>query len=116
MNQSTPLISHLSALVYLESAPEDDFHTALKLSDKIVSELGLTSVKKDYYKFSPSGITVIQILSQSHIALHFWPEINFVHIDLMACVDIRKEDFEQSIQNILLDYGVIDLKVKSDEI
>ena len=37
------------------------------------------------HKFSPQGITGVLLLAESHIALHSWPEINYVGIDIFTC-------------------------------
>ena len=33
----------------------------------------------------PAGYTIVQVLGQSHIALHSWPQRGYLHIDLVAC-------------------------------
>ncbi|MBZ9569454.1 adenosylmethionine decarboxylase [Patescibacteria group bacterium] len=38
-------------------------------------------------KFSPQGITGVVLLAESHIALHAWPEINYLAIDIFTCGD-----------------------------
>ncbi len=38
-----------------------------------------------WHKFSPQGITGVVLLAESHIALHSWPEINYVGIDIFTC-------------------------------
>ena len=53
--------------------------------DTICQNLDLTILGKLEHKFDPHGYTTIRILSESHIALHYWPEYNFVHIDLVCC-------------------------------
>lgn len=37
------------------------------------------------YKFTPQGITGVVLLAESHIALHAWPEINYIAIDIFTC-------------------------------
>jgi S-adenosylmethionine decarboxylase len=37
------------------------------------------------HKFSPQGITGVVLLQESHIAIHAWPEINYVAIDIFTC-------------------------------
>lgn len=37
------------------------------------------------YKFAPHGITGVILLAESHIALHTWPEINYIAIDIFTC-------------------------------
>ncbi|MBI2577217.1 MAG: adenosylmethionine decarboxylase [Candidatus Wildermuthbacteria bacterium] len=37
------------------------------------------------YKFSPQGITAVLLLSESHIAIHTWPEIGYIALDIFTC-------------------------------
>lgn len=37
------------------------------------------------YKFSPQGMTGVLLLAESHIALHSWPELNYLAIDIFSC-------------------------------
>ncbi|MCH7828893.1 adenosylmethionine decarboxylase [Patescibacteria group bacterium] len=45
------------------------------------------------YKFAPQGITGVVLLAESHIALHTWPEINYIAIDIFTCgMEARPKD------------------------
>lgn len=46
---------------------------------------GNTPLKIAIHKFLPQGITGIVLLAESHIALHSWPEINYLAIDIFTC-------------------------------
>jgi S-adenosylmethionine decarboxylase len=37
------------------------------------------------HKFSPRGLTGVVLLAESHIAIHTWPEINYIAIDIFTC-------------------------------
>jgi S-adenosylmethionine decarboxylase proenzyme len=37
------------------------------------------------HKFSPQGITGVILLAESHIAIHAWPEFNYLAIDIFTC-------------------------------
>ncbi len=39
------------------------------------------------HKFQPQGITGIVLLAESHIAIHTWPEFNYVALDIYTCGD-----------------------------
>ena len=38
-----------------------------------------------FHKFSPQGMTGVVLLAESHIALHSWPEMNYLAIDIFTC-------------------------------
>ncbi len=42
-------------------------------------------LKVAIYKFQPQGITGVVLLADSHIALHSWPEWNYLAIDIFTC-------------------------------
>ena len=46
-----------------------------------------TPLKTVVYKFLPQGITGVVLLAESHIAIHSWPEINYLAIDIFTCGD-----------------------------
>ena len=52
-------------------------------------------------KFAPQGITGVILLAESHIALHTWPEINYIAIDIFTC---GKEARPKEALKFLQDY------------
>ena len=52
---------------------------------KAVKEAKSTPLQVVIHKFSPQGITGVVLLAESHIALHLWPEINYLAIDIFTC-------------------------------
>lgn len=72
---------------------------AKKICEKLVSELGLTKVKTFAHKFNPYGVSVVVVIAESHLALHTWPELNYIHLDLVSCKKINKKDFKRVIQD-----------------
>ena len=39
------------------------------------------------HKFQPQGITGIVLLAESHLAIHTWPELDYIAIDIYTCGD-----------------------------
>ncbi|MFH1462548.1 MAG: adenosylmethionine decarboxylase [bacterium] len=58
-----------------------------KILLQAVKEANNTPLKIAIHKFEPQGITGIVLLAESHIALHTWPEFNYVAIDIYTCGD-----------------------------
>jgi len=52
-----------------------------------VKKANNTPLKVTIHKFQPQGITGIVLLAESHIAIHTWPENNYVAIDIYTCGD-----------------------------
>lgn len=100
-DQSTPIISHFTALVKVKNF-QDEIKNLEEVANALVKELKLKIVKQDSYLFQPIGKTLVYILSESHLAIHTWPEYQVLHFDLVSCKEIKKEDFERALKKSLL--------------
>jgi len=40
-----------------------------------------------FHKFSPQGISGVVVISESHLAIHTWPELNYAAVDVFTCGD-----------------------------
>jgi len=43
------------------------------------------------YKFEPQGVTIVALLSESHISIHTWPEKGSAALDVFTCGDTNPE-------------------------
>lgn len=54
-----------------------------------VTRSGLTGVAELFHRFAPddeqSGITGVVLLAESHLAVHTWPELGGVTLDVYVC-------------------------------
>ncbi|MFO1297784.1 MAG: adenosylmethionine decarboxylase [Rubrivivax sp.] len=51
-----------------------------------VAEAGLTPVGELFHHFTPGGgITGVVLLAESHLAVHTWPELGAVTLDVYVC-------------------------------
>jgi S-adenosylmethionine decarboxylase proenzyme len=46
---------------------------------------GATVVEKNFHHFSPYGVSGVVIISESHLAIHTWPEYGYAAVDLFTC-------------------------------
>lgn len=46
---------------------------------------GATVVDKNFHLFSPFGVSGVVIISESHLAIHTWPEYGYAAVDLFTC-------------------------------
>ncbi|MCK4851621.1 MAG: adenosylmethionine decarboxylase [Candidatus Omnitrophica bacterium] len=63
-----------------------------------VTECGISVESISSHKFDPVGVTVTAIVSESHIAVHTYPEARHVSIDIFTC----SADFEKSVKLLAL--------------
>lgn len=56
-----------------------------KLMVDAALECGATIVQKCFHMFSPHGVSGVVIISESHLAIHTWPELGYAAVDLFTC-------------------------------
>ena len=53
---------------------------------RAVSECGLTPVAELFHRFDGgAGVTGVVLLAESHLAVHTWPELGAVTLDVYVC-------------------------------
>jgi S-adenosylmethionine decarboxylase len=71
------------------------------------------------HEFSPQGITLITIVSNSHFSFHSWPEYHFAALDLFICsgepdvlvlISSLKSDFSSAYESYTLVRRGVDYK------
>lgn len=40
---------------------------------------------KFFHKFSPQGVSGVVVISESHLAIHTWPEFGYAAVDIFTC-------------------------------
>ena len=51
-----------------------------------VSQAGLAAVGELFHRFpAPGGVTGVVLLAESHLAVHTWPELEAVTLDVYVC-------------------------------
>lgn len=65
----------------------NDEHFLVDLLENAAAASGATVLKTVYEKFEPQGVTVICLLSESHISIHTWPEEGKAACDIYTCGD-----------------------------
>lgn len=38
-----------------------------------------------FHRFSPQGVSGVVVISESHLAIHTWPELGYAAIDVFTC-------------------------------
>lgn len=57
----------------------------LSMVKQAVQAVGLTIVSEASFAFPGQGVSVVLLLAESHVALHVWPELDKVTIDIHVC-------------------------------
>lgn len=53
--------------------------------EDILHELDIKVLRTIKHVFPNGGATILKVLSASHIAIHTWPEYNYMSIDIFTC-------------------------------
>ncbi len=56
-----------------------------------INKTKLTLLEISSYKFSPQGVTIVALLSESHISIHTWPENGSAALDVFTCGETNPE-------------------------
>lgn len=65
----------------------NDVEYLTKLLESAAVSSGATLVQTIFKKFEPQGVTVLCLLSESHISIHTWPEEGKAAVDVYTCGD-----------------------------
>ena len=65
----------------------NDEHFLMKLLENAAIASGATVCQTISKKFEPQGVTVLCLLSESHISIHTWPEDGKAAVDVYTCGD-----------------------------
>ncbi|EEC51790.1 predicted protein, partial [Phaeodactylum tricornutum CCAP 1055/1] len=81
-----PAGQHL--LVDMEGVDGDFLNSEAQLSQAMVDtvkEAGLTMLSYHCHSLTPTGVSCIGVLLESHISFHTWPEDGVITLDLFTC-------------------------------
>ena len=70
----------------------DDVTLILETLTLAAKEANATILKTAYHQFTPHGVTAFLLLSESHISIHTWPELNKAALDIYTCGDHTNPD------------------------
>ncbi len=70
---------------------------------------GATIVQSVFHTFSPYGVSGVVIVAESHLAVHTWPEHDYVAIDFFSCGDL---ECERAISNLQIGFGAERIEIK----
>jgi S-adenosylmethionine decarboxylase proenzyme len=56
-----------------------------KLMEGAAKAAKATVVKSLFHSFNPYGVSGVLVISESHLAIHTWPEYGFASIDVFTC-------------------------------
>jgi S-adenosylmethionine decarboxylase len=73
------------------------------LLDTICKQNDFSILEKVEYKFHPEGLTLLYLLSESHISIHTFPERDYIALDLYTCRTYNDDRTYLEIYDSLID-------------
>ena len=56
---------------------------------------GATVIESRFHQFTPQGVSGVVVISESHFAVHAWPEHEYAAVDLFTCGE--NVDFDKAV-------------------
>jgi S-adenosylmethionine decarboxylase len=88
---SVHLIADLEGPKFIEDAKEVE-----RILWEAAKAANNTPLQATVYKFPVQGITGVILLAESHIAIHTWPEHDYIAVDIFTCG--RKTQPEKALE------------------
>ncbi len=64
---------------------------------------GATVLESSFHAFKPQGVSGIVVISESHFAVHAWPEHDYAAVDIFTCGD--RIDFKLAVERLRSELG-----------
>lgn len=90
-----------------------------RIMSQAVHQSGATPIQPFFHQFAPQGVSGVIIISESHFAIHTWPEFGYAAIDVFTCGDdidmevaaqVLQKGFQAGkMQKMMLSRGMLDL-------
>ena len=87
-NVMKPLGRHVLAEIYgCEFDVLNDIKKVESIMVNAALEAGAEVREFVFHKFSPQGVSGVVVISESHLAIHTWPELGYAAVDVFTCGD-----------------------------
>ena len=75
-------------MVELHECSSDILNDIIKVEQIMVAAAeaaGATVVEAHFHEFKPIGVSGFVVITESHLAIHTWPEHHFAAVDIFTC-------------------------------
>jgi S-adenosylmethionine decarboxylase proenzyme len=73
------------------------------LLDTICNKYDFSILNKSDHVFEPHGLTILYLLSESHLSVHTFPERKYIAIDLYTCREYKDNAVYEEIYDFLIE-------------
>lgn len=86
MKATSALGRHVLAEIYdCDREILNDLHAVREIMVSAAITAGAEVREVAFHKFSPQGISGVVVISESHLAIHTWPELGYAAVDVFTC-------------------------------
>lgn len=79
---------HILAEVYgCDRGILDNLEVVQDIMVKAAFQAGAEVRQVALHRFSPQGVSGVVVISESHLAIHTWPELGYAAVDVFTCGD-----------------------------
>lgn len=90
-------LTNIRNMTHLESM--ESMH---ELLNDICVKYDFTILSKTQHTFEPQGLTILYMLSESHISIHTFPEQHYLAFDIYTCRDYEDDSVYMDIYDTLV--------------
>jgi S-adenosylmethionine decarboxylase len=90
-------LANIRNMTHLESM--DKMH---ELLEDICNRYHFTILTRTQHQFEPQGLTILYMLSESHISIHTFPEQQYLAFDIYTCRDYEDDAIYMEIYDTLV--------------
>lgn len=84
-----PIINHHIVEIFdVEQEVFKNSENIVCLMEKFIEANSLKPLNTLTHRFSSHSVTIMYVLSSSHLVLHTWPELRYIHLDVMRCDEV----------------------------
>jgi S-adenosylmethionine decarboxylase len=83
-----PQIHHTIIEIVTDAKSEIDGERLISNMLEFCNNMNLSVVQITHHQFQPQGISAVAVLEESHLAIHSWPELGYIHFDLVTCTQL----------------------------
>jgi S-adenosylmethionine decarboxylase len=99
----------LAEMAEIDSVILDDEQFLREVLTTAATEAGATVLEVFSAHFLPQGVTVVALLSESHAAVHSYPELRSMFIDVFTCG--QRADPEQAVRLMAKELGTSNVRM-----
>jgi S-adenosylmethionine decarboxylase len=86
VSEMSALGRHILAEFY--GCPPEKLNDTAQIQQEMVNaalEAGAEIRETVFHNFSPQGVSGVVVISESHLAIHTWPEFGYAAVDIFTC-------------------------------